>query len=209
MRPITMILQCAALLIASTAGRVAGQNSKNATGVANTNAMKASAGVCALLTAAEIEAIQGERVAETKATARPGGGLLTSQCMFRTSSLSKSVSVSLTTSDPAHPPTPVARQLWQKQFHPVETESEEESTAGEKGKKLEPERERESGKPRVVRGLGEEAFWVAGPVASALYVLRGDMFLRISVGSAGQEDERMEKSESLARTAIKRLRAVE
>jgi len=31
------------------------------------------------------------------------------------------------------------------------------------------------------------------------------MFLRISVGSAGQESERMEKSKALARAVLKRL----
>jgi hypothetical protein len=31
------------------------------------------------------------------------------------------------------------------------------------------------------------------------------MFLRISVGSTGQESERMEKSKALARTALKRI----
>jgi|GraSoiStandDraft_36_1057302.scaffolds.fasta_scaffold299026_2 hypothetical protein len=46
-------------------------------------------------------------------------------------------------------------------------------------------------------------------VHSALYVLKGEMFLRISVGSAGQESARMEKSKALARAALKHLRLVE
>jgi len=75
------------------------------------------------------------------------------------------------------------------------------------GKKGEPEHE--SDMPRSVTGLGEEAYWVAGPVASALYVLRGEMFLRVSVGSTGQESERMEKSKALARIALKRARPVQ
>jgi len=165
--------------------------------------------VCALLTPAEIEAIQGERVEETKPAVQPGGGSFATQCLFRTPTLSKSVSLSLTASDPLHPVALTARQLWQKQFHSLEVESDEESAEGKSVKKLEPERERESRKPRPVRGLGEEAYWVASPVASALYVLKGEMFLRISVGSAGQETERMEKSKALARAALKRLRLVE
>ena len=202
-----MILPCVAWVFASVLGGVASQNGKNAASVAKSSTTKGSVDACALLTPAEIEAIQGERVEETKPTVRPGGGLFTSQCVFRTPTLSKSVSVTLTASDPVHPGALTARQLWEKQFHSLELESDEESAAEKNGKKVEPERE--SGKPRAVSGLGEEAYWVASPVASALYVLKGEMFLRVSVGSAGQESERMEKSKALARTALKRLRLVE
>jgi hypothetical protein len=161
---------------------------------------------CALLTSAEIEAIQGERVEETKPTVQSGGGLFTSRCVFRTPTLSKSVSVTLTASDPAHPGTLTARQLWDKQFHSLELESDEDSGSEKNGK--DGESEHGSGKPRTVSGLGEEAYWVASPVASALYVLRGETFLRVSVGSTGRESERMEKSKALARTALKRARPV-
>jgi len=194
------ILSCVALVFASVPGGAAPQNAKNVAGVT-----KGTVDACALLTSAEVEAIQGERVEETKPTVQPGGGLLATQCLFRTPTLSKSVSLSLTASDPVHPVAMTARQLWQKQFHSLELEGDEESAEGKNVKKLEPERERESRKPRPVRGLGEEAYWVAGPVASALYVLKGEMFLRISVGSTGQESERMEKSKALARTALKRI----
>ena len=179
-------------------GGAATQSAKKGTGVS-----KGTVYACALLTPAEIEAIQGERVEETKPTVRPSGGLFATQCLFRTPTLNKSVSLFLTASDPLHPVPLTARQLWQKQFH--SSEVDEEPVAGENKKKLDPQRERESREPRPIRGLGEEAYWVASPVASALYVLKGEMFLRISVGSAGQESERMEKSKALARAVLKRL----
>lgn len=205
MRQALTILPCVALVFAGVPGGAASQNAKNIAGMT-----KGTVDACALLTAAEIEAIQGERVEETKPSVQPGGGLFATQCLFRTPTLSKSVSLSLTASDPLHPVALTARQLWQKQFHSLEVESDEESFEGKSvAKKLEPERERESRKPRPVRGLGEEAYWVASPVAAALYVLKGEMFLRVSVGSAGQESERMEKSKALARTALRRLRLVE
>jgi hypothetical protein len=207
MRQTLMILPCLALVFACVAGGTASQNGKNATSAAKTSVTRGSVDACALLTSAEIEAIQGERVEETKPTVQPGGGLFTSQCVFRTATLSKSVSLALTASDPAHPGALTARQLWEKQFHSLELESDEESTAGKNGKKV--ETEGESGKARAVSGLGEEAYWVASPVASALYVLKGEMFLRVSVGSAGQESERMEKSKTLARTALKRIKPVQ
>src|SRR5260370_15509688 len=202
-----MSLRWLALVCACVAGGTASQNGKNAKSAANTSVTKGNVDACALLTPAEIEAIQGERVEETKPTVRPGGGLFTSQCVFRTPTLSKSVSVSLTASDPAHPGTLTARQLWEKQFHSLELESDEESAAQKNGKKVEPERE--SGKPRAVSALGADACWVASPVASSCDVLKGEMFLRVSVGSAGQESERMEKSKALALTAMKRIRPVQ
>jgi hypothetical protein len=204
MRRTLTILPCVGLVFASVLGEAAPQNAKNATGVT-----KGTADACALLTPAEIEAIQGERVEETKSTVQPSGGLFAAQCLFRTPTVSKSVSLSLTASDPLRPAALTARELWQKQFHSPEVESDKESAAGKNVKKLDFERERESRKPRPIPGLGEEAYWVASPVASALYVLKGEMFLRISVGSAGQESARMEKSKALARAALKHLTLVE
>ena len=198
MRPTLRILPCVAFVFAGVLGGAATQSAKKGTDVS-----KGTVYACALLTPAEIEAIQGERVEETKPTVRPSGGLFATQCLFRTPTLNKSVSLFLTASDPLHPVPLTARQLWQKQFH--SSEVDEEPVAGENKKKLDPERERESREPRPIRGLGEEAYWVASPVASALYVLKGEMFLRISVGSAGQESERMEKSKALARAVLKRL----
>ena len=198
MRQTLRILPCVAFVFAGVLGGAATQSAKKDTGVS-----KGTVYACALLTPAEIEAIQGERVEETKSTVRPSGGLFATQCLFRTPTLNKSVSLFLTASDPLHPVPLTARQLWQKQFH--SSEVDEEPVAGENKKKLDPERERESREPRPIRGLGEEAYWVASPVASALYVLKGEMFLRISVGSAGQESERMEKSKALARAVLKRL----
>jgi hypothetical protein len=204
MRQTLTILPCVGLVFASMLGEAAPQDAKNVTRVT-----KGAPDACALLTPAEIEAIQGERVEETKSTVQPSGGLFAVQCLFRTPTLSKSVSLSLTASDPLRPAALTARELWQKQFHSPEVESDKESAAGKNVKKLEFERERESGKPLPIPGLGEEAYWVASSVASALYVLKGEMFLRISVGSAGQESARMEKSKALARAALKHLRLVE
>jgi hypothetical protein len=53
--------------------------------------------------------------------------------------------------------------------------------------------------------VGEEAYWVGGPVVGALYILRGDTFLRISVGGVREESRRIEKSIALARAALKRM----
>src|SRR5438270_164886 len=148
MRQTLRILPYVAFVFAGVLGGAATQSAKKDTGVS-----KGTVYACALLTPAEIEAIQGERVEETKPTVRPSGGLFATQCLFRTPTLNKSVSLFLTASDPLHPVPLTARQLWQKQFH--SSEVDEEPVAGENKKKLDPERERESREPRPIRGLGE------------------------------------------------------
>jgi len=52
------------LVFACVAGGTASQNGKNAKSAANTSVAKGTVDACALLTSAEIEAIQGERVEE-------------------------------------------------------------------------------------------------------------------------------------------------
>jgi len=163
--------------------------------------------VCALLTSAEIKAVQGEPIKEKTPSEQHGGSFLMSQCFFRTATFAKSVSLALATPDPSKPPTLTPREYWRKQFHPPEQEKgeEEKPAAGTAPKKAEPERERESRKPLVIDGLGEEAYWVGNSISGALYVLKGNSFLRISVGGVREESARMEKSKALAHAALKRL----
>jgi len=165
--------------------------------------------VCALLTSAEIEAVQGESVKETKPSVQPSSSFLMSQCFFRTASFNKSVSLVLFTRDPAKPSLPGPREYWQEQFHPREpvVKEKDEPAAGQAKtpKNTEEESERELHKPRPIDGLGEEAHWVGNPITGALYVLQGDAFLRISVGGIREESARIEKSKALARAALKRL----
>jgi hypothetical protein len=163
--------------------------------------------VCSLLTSAEIEAVLGEPAKQTKSSTQPGGGLLMSQCFFGMAGSAKSVSLAVATANPADNSKLTPRAFWRNQFHPAGQEEgkEEKSRAGKAGDRSESEREEELRKPRSITGLGEEAYWVGNPILGALYVLRGDTFLRISVGGIRQEPERIEKSKALARAALKRL----
>jgi len=67
------------------------------------------------------------------------------------------------------------------------------------------EREEELRKARAINGIGDEAYWVGNPLTGALYVLRGNSFLRVSVGGVREEAARIEKSKALAQAALKRL----
>src|SRR5512140_12501 len=157
---------------------------------------------CALLTTADIQAVQGDPVQETKPSTQPAGGLVMSQCLFRTAAPSKSVSLALASAGSVSP-----RAFWQTQFHSGKAEPEEtkkDKAAGRKDAKQEQEEE-ESTRPRAIKGVGEQAFWVGSPMVGALYVLKGNTFLRISVGGVREEAARIEKSVALARLALKRL----
>jgi hypothetical protein len=159
---------------------------------------------CILLTSAEIEAVQGEPVKETKANVQPNGEMLVSECLFHTTNFAKSVSVALATTASAKSSALTPRKFWQKQFHAPLMEEVKMSAASREAQKPEPENE-EARKPRRIKGLGDEAYWVGTPIAGALYVLQGDTFVRISVGGVGEESARIKKSEVLARAVVKRL----
>jgi hypothetical protein len=144
---------------------------------------------CALLTNAEIERITGASVVERKPTTEPAGGLLMSQCLFGSSS-SRSVSLAVA-GDVTGRARLTPRDYWRRQFHPRERRAEREG-------------ERDSA-ARAIGGVGEEAYWAGSRITGALYVLRGNTFLRISVGGIRAEQERIEKSKALALAALKRL----
>ncbi len=159
---------------------------------------------CTLLTSPDVQAVQGDPVQETKPSTQPGSGLVMSQCLFRTANPSKSISVAL-----ASPGSISPRAFWQKQFASAKPASAEQEKAEKKpvagSKKNEKEEEDESTRPRAVKGVGEEAYWVGSPMVGALYVLKGNTFIRISVGGVREESVRIEKSVALARLALRRL----
>ncbi|HEY2360619.1 MAG TPA: hypothetical protein VGK36_05860 [Candidatus Angelobacter sp.] len=163
---------------------------------------QAKADACAVLTRADVQKIQGDPVQETKPGTQPSGGLIMSQCVFRTANPSKSVSVAIASAGSTSP-----RAFWQKQFrsgHPESGEKEKENApTGRKNAKE--EEDEESTRPRTIQGVGEQAYWVGSPMVGALYVLKGEIFLRISVGGVREEPARIQKSVALARLALKRL----
>src|SRR5262249_23577202 len=114
----------------------------------------------------------------------------------------KSVTLTLATPNSGKPAG--VRKFWQQQFHGSRQE-EGEQARGQVASEREAEREEELQKARTINGNGDEAYWVGNPVAGALYVLRGNAFLRVSVGGVREESARIEKSKALAQAALKRL----
>jgi hypothetical protein len=199
MKNLFKLMLCFLLLAGAMSGKEKLAAQKSSSGPAT----QAKADPCKLLTSADIQAVQGDPVQETKPSTQPGGGLVMSQCLFRTAAPSKSVSVTV-----ASPGSISPRTFWQKQFGSGKPASEEKTekkpAAGRKEEKEEKEEE-ESTRPRAIAGVGEQAFWVGNPMVGALYILKGNTFLRISVGGVREESARIEKSVALARLALKRL----
>lgn len=147
---------------------------------------------CTLLTKEEIEAVQGEPFKSTKPSQKSGAGLTVSQCYFELPSTVNSVVLTVTKKaegNGARDP----KQSWQEIFH-------REKTSEKKGEEEEKEKE-----PQKIDGVGDEAFWTGTRVGGALYVLKGNTYIRISVGGAGDQAQKTEKSKALAESALKRL----
>jgi hypothetical protein len=102
---------------------------------------------------------------------------VTSQCFYQLPSFVKSISLDLTRE---------GGEMWREQFDPNH-----------------PQRKKHP--PLVVKGIGDEAFWVGGHLTGSLYVRRGNSVLRVSVGGKGTEQEKIARSKTLAKKALRRM----
>lgn len=145
---------------------------------------------CRLLSDAEIRATQGHAPAQKIPSEQPAGSFRFTQCFYRTPEYTNSVSVAVGIPLETDRKRSGPRQYWQQQFHAKV------STAPGR-KKKEP--------PRRVAGLGEEAYWVGDPMSGALYVLKGEIFLRVSVGGPPDQAVKIKRATALASHALRRL----
>jgi len=149
---------------------------------------------CALLTPAEIRAVGAGAVRNRKPTSVSQGGLAVSQCFFEIEPFASSVSLEVTRRAASNGGSRSPRERWREIFHP---DASSRKTAGE------PEERAPGLEP--VSGVGEEAFWIPNRVGGALYVLQGDVSLRLSVGGKGDAPARRERSKILAQKALEKL----
>ena len=150
-------------------------------------AAKALVDACSLVTAQEIESVQKEKVSNAKGSTRTDdGALAASQCFYTLPTFNKSVSLEVMQSHPDQPDPDILRNFWKERFREAQDK-------------------KKSDKPRSVTGVGEEAYWVGNDKAGALYVLKNDRIIRISIGGADDVEVKLKKSKSLAENAVKRL----
>ena len=154
---------------------------------------------CDLLTAAEVAAVQGEPVKDRRPSAGPPGPFAVSQCYYVVGTLSKSVVLTVYREDGSGASRRV-KDFWREQF-PSEAEREQ----GERAERSAGGDEEESAPPRRIAGVGEAAYWAGNGGVGALYVLKKESFIRISIGGADDEATKIRKSKALARKALARL----
>jgi hypothetical protein len=163
---------------------------------------KAKTDACALLTSADIEAVQKESVRDTKLSGSSDGGFSVSQCFFTLPTFTNSISLQVTQrGDGSGARDP--KEFWTETFH-RERKSEKERER-EKAKSEEEEEERDKAPPKKVGGVGDEAFWVGSRIGGALYVLKDNSYVRVSIGGAVPETEKLKRSKSLAQKVTERL----
>ena len=158
---------------------------------ADTTVIKPKLDACALLTGSEIQSVQGEAIKEAKLTGQLAGGLAISQCFFTLPTFNNSISLIVAhKGEGAGAREP--KEFWRTTFH-----------AEKKEDKAREKSEEESDPPKKISGLGDEAFWMGNRIAGALYVLKGDAYVRVSVGGpsdkASQTRARMLAQKALAR----------
>ena len=159
--------------------------------------------VCGLLTKAEIEAIEGSPIKETKSSALSNAAFRVSQCFYTATEFSKSVSLAVMQRDPGRPTTTSPRDFWKERFGRYSgQEKERDQDQAETESKGEKE---ESVPPKRIDGIGDEAFWASNRFGGVLYVLKGDAFISISLGGTDDEETKLKKSKALAQKALQRL----
>ena len=161
---------------------------------------------CALLTSDDVKTVQGEEVKETKPSQRSDSSFAIAQCFYTTPTFTKSISLEVTQAAPGSKTSP--RDFWRENF----TRAAERDKEREKDKDKDKargghggEEEEEGAPPQRITGLGDEAYWINSRVSGALYVLKGDRFIRLSLGGTDTDAVRQKKAKTLAQKALSRL----
>lgn len=180
---------------------------------ANQPTTPAAAGIdaCSLLTSQEVAAIQGGAFKDTKGSQRTDGDFLMSQCFYTAEEFVRSVSLSVVQPNPAAP-TKQPKDFFTEKFRDAvkkpEREKEQKSKEANQQARAGGEEEEKKEEPTVERisGLGDQAYWVQGGPSAALYVLKKNQFLILSLGGGDADPVKRKKTQELAKQALKRLK---
>src|SRR6202040_168442 len=161
---------------------------------------------CGLISAEEVQAIQGSPMKDVKGSEQSDGSFRIAQCFYNAETFNKSVSLAVTQSDPASAKARNPKDFWKDTFGRYEGEAKEEKGDEEKKKSLrEQESEENATPPKKLDGIGDSAYWTANRMGGALYVLKNDVFIRVSVGGPESEDAKINRCKALAEKALSRL----
>ena len=197
----SLAVVCALILIATLP---ACRKSKEATSSSASNRPKIDA--CSLITGAEVQSIQGSPIKDTKGSENSDGNFRIAQCFYTAETFNKSVSLAVTQSDPGSPKGRNPKDFWKETFGRYVGAVKEEEGDAEKKQSLGEREEREGEHPpKKIDGIGDSAFWTANRMGGALYVLKDDVFVRISVGGPEKEEAMIDRCKALAQKALSRL----
>ncbi len=160
---------------------------------------------CALITAQEIQAIQGSPIKDLKGSEQSDGTFRVAQCFYTAETFNKSVSLAVTQSDPASAKTRSPKDYWKETFGRYEGEAKEEEGDEKKKESLREQEEEKGTPPKKLDGIGDSAYWTANRMGGALYVLKNDVFVRVSVGGPDKEDAMINRCKALAEKALSHL----
>ena len=163
---------------------------------------------CELITNAEVQAIQGSPIKDVKPSEQADGNFRIAQCFYTAETFNKSVSLAVTQADPAAAKPRNPREYWKDTFGRYEGKAKEEEGDEEKKKSLRErggEEEEKGPPPKKIDGIGDAAYWTANRMGGALYVLKKDVFIRVSVGGPEAEDAMINRCKALAEKILSRL----
>lgn len=155
--------------------------------------VKSAIDACALLEKSEIASVQGKEIKEAKPGNRNDDQFLISQCFYLAEVYDRSVSLEVTERNPKNPNQNAVQNFWKERFRESKREEDEEE-------------EKEAGKPRLVPGVGDEAYWIGNDKIGVLYALKKNRMVRISLGGPGEVETRLAKSKTLAAKVLMRLK---
>jgi hypothetical protein len=170
---------------------------------------KAKIDACSLLSSADIQAVQGEAVKETKPSGQAAGGLNISQCFYSLPTFTNSISLLVAQKGEgagASDPKDFFREHFERDEARDTDKDKNRHEEKDRDRRKSGEEEEEGGPPpEKVSGLGDEAYWTGTRVGGALYVLKGDSYLRISIGGPADQPTKLKKSKTLAAKALAHL----
>jgi hypothetical protein len=160
---------------------------------------------CDLITNDEVQSIQGSPVKDVKPSEASDGKFRIAQCFYTTEVFNRSVSLAVTQRDPAGASARDPREFWKDTFGKYESQVKKEEGDEQKKKSLRDDDEGLARPPKKIEGVGDDAFWTANRMGGALYILKNNVFIRISIGGPESEESKVEKTKALAAKAVSRL----
>jgi len=172
---------------------------------------------CDLATEDEVAAVQRTPITATKSNEVPTGEFVASQCYYAATEPASSVTIAVIQRDAARPSKRSVRRYWESTFGKFRERRGDDVEEIEKNGTAQREEEDSGGRDNEekeeehpvhlirVEGVGQEAFWSRTAIGGVLYALQGEKIVRVSVGGRASIEEKLERSEALARSAVARL----